>query len=250
MSKFSFVVACEGFADRATGTEIADRVLQSVIEWLQGIALDDIREWRGLVPGEPFLAWKRLPTLARERGIRAHGLFGGEPGVADAVATRRALLLIEHSAGAHDAVVLLRDLDNDPDRRRGLAQALAERPWPVPVLMGIASAKREAWVLNGFDARNAAETARLEEMRQELGFDPVSHAERLDAAEHGAKRDAKRVLAVLCDGDAERERSCWQDTDLNVLADRGLGSGLAKYVRDIREKLVPVVAGTAAAKLE
>ena len=95
-------------------------------------------------------------------------------------------------------VLLIRDCDDQPERRRGLAQASTREPghaWPFHVVIGLAHPKREAWVLAGFEPRDPDEHARLTTLRSELGHDPCTSSDQLTARTPGSKRDAKRVVA-------------------------------------------------------
>ena len=73
-----------------------------------------------------------------------------------------------------------------------------------------------------------------------LGFDPCSAAEQLTASEEGAKRDAKRVLDALTGGAPEREDACLEEPPLALLRQRGAKTGLAPYLQEVEERLVPL----------
>ncbi|WP_163994124.1 hypothetical protein [Pyxidicoccus caerfyrddinensis] len=241
----SIVIICEGPADHRTAPAIADRVLSSSAEWLVPEMLHAFREWRGLKRHEPFLAWKQVHTLARAANIRINGFFNGEPGAPDAYAARQALALLK-VAGEDpiDAVILLRDSDNDEERKRGLEQARAEVSNPSsPLLIGVAHTKRECWVLAGFNPLDERERAQLDALKQELGFDPCLCAEELTAQQDGAKRDAKRVLSVLTGNSIDREATCWKECAFQQLEARGQNTGLAAFIQEIRTKLVPLWTG-------
>ena len=90
------------------------------------------------------------------------------------------------------------------------------------------------------DQRDDAERALLERERRTLGFDPRFAAAQLTASEAGAKRDAKRVLEALTGGDRDREDACIEETALHVLVERGAATGLASYLEEIEERLVPL----------
>src|SRR5687768_9213815 len=102
------------------------------------------REWVGTVSVNRRLTWKAIPQLAREIGIKAHGHFDGEPGEADAAAARRAILYLKEAVPDLNAVVLVRDQDDQPDRRKGLDQARAENHGGLPIVVGLAVPEREA----------------------------------------------------------------------------------------------------------
>jgi hypothetical protein len=77
--------------------------------------------------------------------------------------------------------------------------------------------------------------------RQELGFAPNEYPERLHASEHGARRSAKDVLDQICP-DLERRSQCWCETSLDTLRRRGERCGLAHFLDEARERLVPLFA--------
>ena len=241
----SIVIVCEGPGDHRTVPAIADRVLSESVEWMLPEMLGAYRQWRGLKHNQPFLAWKQVHTLASEAGIRLNGFFNGEPGAPDAFAARRALALLK-VAGEDpiDAVILVRDSDNDKERLNGLKQARDEvgNPNP-PIIIGVAHTKRECWVLAGFTPMDKAEQARLGALKQELGFDPCLHAEELTAQQDGAKRDAKRVLSQLTGNSVDRESTFWKECPFHQLEARGQKTGLAAFIQELRTKLVPLWTG-------
>jgi hypothetical protein len=177
--------------------------------------------------------------------LKLFGKFNGEPGAPDALAGRRALVLLAGSERPPDAVLLVRDSDGKAAHRTGLEQARNDKQWPFPVILGMAEPKRECWVLVGFDAKDARETERLQDVERRLSFHPVREAHRLTAREHGAKNDAKRALKELFQGDKDREHACLSETSLKVLEDRGRQTGLAAYLTEVRQRLVPIIKGKA-----
>jgi hypothetical protein len=239
------VIICEGPADRRTACSLADRVLSDSVEWMIPEMLDAFRQWRGLQRSEPFLAWKHVHTRAREANIRTNGFFEGEPGAQDAFAARRALALLTVEGERDiDAVLLLRDSDgNSQERRKGLAQGRSGVDGLGPILIGVAHTKRECWSLAGFTPANEEERARVDTLRQELGFDPCTHAQELTAEHPGAKRDAKRVLSLLTQDDVQREVMGWTEVPLQQLEERGKDTGLAEFIQEIRARLVPLWTG-------
>jgi hypothetical protein len=144
-----------------------------------------------------------------------------------------------------DAVILVRDMDQQPDERtESLAHARDEIPVDMlTIVLALPIAKREAWVLNGFDPRNEQEQAALAEVRQDLGFDPRLHPELLGAMEQGAKRDAKRVLNCLMGDDHDRQARCWQEAPWKTLRERGAGSRLTQFLAEIKDRLLPLIIG-------
>lgn len=241
---YEFGVVCEARADRDTACGLADRVLLEKVSWLDLEMLDSVRLWRGTRSETPFLKWASVREECQRAGLKGiFGKFSGQPGQPDAFMARLALLLLASSEQPPKAVLLVRDSDGDSRRRLGLEQARDDRPWPFPVAIGVAEPKRECWVLAGFDPRSPEETARLDASERRLSFHPVRDAHRLDAREHGAKKDAKVALEALTQGDMERERACLEETPLAVLEERGEKTGLTQYLKEVRERLVPVLSG-------
>jgi hypothetical protein len=210
--------------------------------------LGSCRHWRGSDSEQPFLKWASVKAELASKGVKGiFGKFGGQPGQPDAYMARLALLLLASSERRPDAVLLVRDSDGDARRREGLEQArdfkLNGNAWPFPVLIGVAEPKRECWVLAGFDPQGPEEIEWLEKSERRLSFHPIREAHRLDAREHGAKNDAKRALDELTQGDPARERPCLGETPLAVLEERGAKTGLTAYLKEVRERLVPVLSG-------
>ncbi|MEA2693041.1 MAG: hypothetical protein QOJ16_2428 [Acidobacteriota bacterium] len=234
---YILAIVCEAAADRDTATELADRVLCREVDWLEPESLPLYRRWQGLEEGSRHLEWHWIKSLAEGHRFKPHGHFRGEPGDLNAHEAHKALLLLVEASP--DAVVLVRDTDGEERRRRGLEQARDDRPWPFPVVLGLAHSKRECWVLAGFHPQTSSEEKTLARLRKELGFDPCTGAEGLYASSPGAQRDAKRVLAALVQG-PDRERACWADADLEVLEERGQSTGLAEYLGEVRSRLVPL----------
>jgi hypothetical protein len=239
-ASYEFGVVCEARADRDTACGLADRVLLQEVSWLAPETLDSCRHWRGLRSEDSYLRWASVKEEARRAKLVIFGGFKNGPGEQDSYNARRALLLLAMAERRPDAVVLMRDGDAQRDRA-GLEQARNDRPWPFQVIIGLAEPKRECWVLAGFEPRNADEADLLEAERHRLSFHPVRDAHQLTAREHGAKRDAKVALDALTQGDKARERACLEETPLAVLDARGGKTGLAEYLKEVRERLVPIL---------
>ena len=239
-----FGVVCEAPADRNSACALADRVLLQEVEWLASETMDAVRKWRGATPEASFVRWASVRDECQKMGIRGiFGTFGGESGRPDAFVARLALLLMNASKRRPDAVLLIRDSDGDFERRSGLEQARDARPWPFPVIIALAEPKRECWVLAGFEPKTEGEKERLVNEQRRLSFHPVREAHELTAREHGAKKDAKKVLKELTKDDPERERACLEETPLNTLSERGRATGLTAYLSEVRDRLVPVLQG-------
>jgi hypothetical protein len=235
-----FAVVYEAEADFRTATELADRVLIEAFDWLEEY-IDQQREWIGQVFGDQRLTWTTISRLARERGLHPWGHFDGQPGMADAVAARRAIFYLRETVPDLDAIVLIRDQDDQHERRTGLEQAREENKTPIVIVIGLAIVEREAWVISGFEPQNDEETARLDAERQILGIDPRSRSHELTAGKNdNATRSPKRVLQQLSGNDKDRERRCWMDTPLEQLHERGGENGLRDFLLEVKDKLAPM----------
>lgn len=238
----NFVVVSEARADFTTATELADRVLVEAIEWMEEGLLDSQRQWIGEdLPGY-HLAWTTVAQRARELGIRAQGHFNGEPGLPDAHAARRALLYVRQKFDTPDAIVLVRDIDDQGERRQGLEQARADDRSEIVIVIGVACAMRECWVICGFVPNGEDEEQLLASERQQLGSNPCLRSHDLTAKSEIAVHNAKRVLKALTQDDWDRQQQCWRDTELNVLRDRGEENGLSAYLTEVQERLAPLFA--------
>jgi hypothetical protein len=235
-------VVAEASADHQTATELADRILlEAINDWLDEDQLPHQREWLVEVSGEQ-LTWKRIRKLAEASGIEAEGFFNGEPGLPDARAARRALRYLRASIPELEAVVLIRDQDDQEDRRDGLEQARREDHEGLVIVVGLAVVEREAWVISGFEPQDADEQTRLDTERQTLGFYPHEQSHELKACKDDtAQRNPKRVLRALTGGDFDRERRCWNNTPLSRLRVRGTENGLVQYLDEVRTRLAPLI---------
>lgn len=240
----TLLVVCEAPADCRISADLADRVIGN------SLAVDPstVRRWYESEPGRSYIRWIDLDKVAEARGLRLRprSRFGGQPGAADAAAADKALLLAMFIAKNEGlvGVLLIRDSDGYDERRIGLNQARTTDPgmqWPFSVTIGLAHPKREAWVLAGFEAQDAAEHKRLGELKQAIGSDPCVCSHELTARTKGSKRDIKRILDYLTDGDTTREPPCWQDTPLDRLKKRGQHNGLAAYLAEVETHLVPLL---------
>lgn len=233
-----FIVVAEAREDFETVTALADRVFLEQIEWLQGY-LQYQREWITEYEGHP-LTWMSIKILATRFRIRAHGFLNEEPAYPYAQAARRAIRVALAVFGSIDGILLICDADDQPERRDGLEQAREVERGDFPVVLGCAIVERECWILSGFDPVTDEEESLLQQERQNLGFDPRLRSHALTACKDDrALKSAKRVCAVLTDNNLDRQRDCWNKTNLTLLRERGQENGLHDYLIQVEERLVP-----------
>ena len=249
---FEFIIIVESAADFRIASDIANRIFCEKIEWIEE-HLDYIFKWSGLQEQTDFSCWSDINKIRREaesRGIRLpRFLRRDQPLKADGARALKTLQLVNQLRRTRDiqAVIFIRDLDNQPERRVGLEQSREEyeqQGQNLPVVIGTAKITREAWVLNGFSALDEAEESTLAELRKKLSFDPVTEAHRLREKtfqEPERIRNAKVVLGILTKEDHTRESYCWQITPLDTLRERGLQTGLTDYIAEVEDALVPIL---------
>jgi hypothetical protein len=168
--------------------------------------------------------------------------LAGSRATPDAAAARRAILYLLQTVPDLNAIVLIRDQDDQPKRRDGLEQARRQDRSGKTIAIGLAIVERECWVISGFDALDEEETARFDAERRNLGFDFRYRSHELTACKDDrALRSPKRVLRELCGDDRDRERRCWANVRLDVLRERGGENGLAAYLHEIRDRLARLI---------
>jgi hypothetical protein len=242
-------IVYEADADCRIGCDLADRVVVDCIDWLkeQPDLLQFQREWISQHQGVLF-RWDDIDDLGRGMNIRIRGYEEGEEKYPDFKAAVRAVRVIQNLFDDVDAIILIRDVDDEPERVDGLNQAknrFDEGNRRFRVIVGAARTKRECWVLAGFHPIDETEIKLFNEERHNLGFDPSTRSHELTAKNNATqdKRSAKRVLGKLTQGNIEREEECWTRTPLEQLRSKGESNGLADYLNQIEEVLVPMVQG-------
>ncbi len=242
-------IVYEADPDWRIGCDLADRVVIDCIDWLkeQPDLLLFQREWIAQHQDVLF-RWDDIDDLGRGMNIRIRGYEECEEKYPDFKAAVRAVRVIQNLFEDVDAIVLIRDVDDEPERIDGLNQAknrfnVGNRPFRV--IVGAARTKRECWVLAGFLPADERENRLFEEERQYLGFDPTTRSHELTAKNKATqdKRSAKRVLTKLTQGNSSREEECWTITPLEQLRSKGESNGLAEYLDQIEEVLVPMIQG-------
>lgn len=231
-------VVHEAEADFTTATELADRVIVQAVAWMTDDDIVPAREWLEFTPDGLRLSWTGIDNLALDAGIRVRGHFGNDPAEPDAKAAVRAIRYVRLVYPELDAVMLIRDRDDQPERVQGFAQARAVDHGDLVIVIGLAIVTREAWVICGFDCQDESELVTLQAARKRLGFDPCLRSHELTAHKDITdKRSPKRALLELTAGNRDRERQCWSDTSLPLLRQRGADNGLADFMDDVRSRL-------------
>jgi len=252
-----FVVIVESSADARTATKLADRVLVENIDWLEPEMLQHLFQWSGLEENTEHSCWKNIshiierekesgfqpPRFLRRANPRQKTL---QP---DGANTIKILNLVSHLQKTRNikALLLIRDLDNQPERRQGIEQARSEhinRPPKLAIIIGTADRMREAWVLNGFIPFNQQEKQILQEITTELTFNPCDESHRLRSnslTEPDRLRNPKVVVEKLTGGRMEREQQCWEETPLEYLREKGDRTGLTAYIDEIEQRLIPII---------
>ena len=238
---YSVGVVCEAAKDQRVATALAERVLCHEVDWIDPETVGNFCRWRGLDDDHNHLPWTAVEAQARRRRLRAHGRFQERKGVFDEhrarLAKRLFMLLDEPPA----AILLVRDTDNQAGRPENL-KSFRDRGSANPqIVLALPHTKLECWILAGYEPADADEEARLGTERKHLGFDPRTQAHRLTTQGTKGKRNAKKVLERLAS--TEREEACWLETPIETLRERGSNTGLTDYLEEVRERLVPIVAG-------
>lgn len=228
-------VAAESLGDASWIQDLIDRVLVDEVEWLDPEQLQYLRAY----PHELQLDLHHAFEQARAKGLPVRGHFDGEPGASDAQMFRAVLALMADEEEPPDAAVLSRDVDNDPERRRGLEQARAAAEWPFAVLGALANPELEAWQVATFQPESDDEREVLKTLRKELGFQPHKHPERLTSTNNAGPKDAKRVRRTLF---AHRDaREAWLLAPLARLVERGGDCGLTDFIAEALHALPPLL---------
>jgi hypothetical protein len=198
------------------------------------------RRFSGIQGGEEYTKRCHVKT--------EHKAFGRGPGLGsrfgtgledDLRDTERCVQLAILKGHNIDVLIISRDSDGKEERITSWQQVKIKYiNTPFKIILAGQHCKLEAWILNGFLPKNESEKALLSELRSDLGFSPVSQAERLTAASAGAKKNPKKVLHSLTNSDMNREESCWSETPLDTLHNNGKKTGLSQYLLDIEDECV------------
>jgi hypothetical protein len=247
-----FIVVCEAQADATIACSLADRVLcedEQSPEWLEPEIWDALRKWSGFGPNESFTTWSSLPGIVNDPALRIPRFLRRESpdrrNQYDYPVARKAILMaimLQEKRPSIRGLLLIRDMDQQEEERKdSLIKARVDAPFSkLTVVLGMASPKREAWVLNGFLCQSDEERERLIAEKEKLKFDPCIEPHRL-RGKPGTNRDIKRVLNELTNHDKNRERDCWEQTPLPTLRQNGEHTGLTAYLDEVRNRLLPLL---------
>jgi len=248
-----FVVIVESSADARTATKLADRLLGDKFDWLEPETLQDHFQWSGLEAARGNYCWKNIDDITKRfsdkfkfSSTRSNGKFKRDGQSANKIMTLISFLQHKQKRDIK-AVIFMRDLDNQPQRREHIEQARLEqidRQPKLAIIIGTADRMREAWVLNGFIPSNQQEKQILQEITTQLTFNPCEESHRLRSnslTEPDRLRNPKVVVQKLTGGRMQREQQCWEETDLEHLRKNGVHTGLTAYIDEIEERLIPII---------
>lgn len=244
MSSLVIGVACEDNGHFFAVSRLVDAALVAHHTWLDGI-LEQCRTWRGLTHDRPWYKYNPndandlRPIVTGDRTIKLSGHIAGVPLKTGAGMWRKVLTLFCHQEPRPHVVLLACDLDGDPLRRGGMEQVVFDLKWPFKIAIATAQPEVEAWIVSGFVPGDPVEKKRLTELHRKLSFDPTTKSERLTSHPNDADTDAKRVLSDLCGDDPQRQEMCLADRSL--LRQRGAANGLAAFLAEIDQHIVPAL---------
>ncbi|GAX34142.1 hypothetical protein [Nodularia sp. NIES-3585] len=255
-----FIVIVESGADYRTATKLAERVLKEKVDWLDDFLIQHIYHWTGLEERTKYSCWRDITKIIddakQQLKYKAPRFLGhnsnGVPFKADGATAMKALnlvLFLQKTRKEIKAILFIRDLDNQQDRKEGLEQARLEhinRKLKLEIVIGAADTKREVWVLNGFIPSNQQEEKNLDliKNKNQLTFDPCIESHKLRSTsetEPDRNRNVKVILEQLTKKDMEREKQCWEDTSLEILRERGVNTGLTDYLQEVEQRLVAII---------
>ncbi len=189
--------------------------------------LADVRAWVGLEPEADFSTpsdAKRLATVGAKR-VRFTKWGSGQ----EAKTARKALTLAARLPEPPDAVVMVRDTENQSGRLDRMLEALSAGEWPFGGIFGVQEPMREAWILAALDPSEPSFQEALHEERERLSFDPLKSSHRLNAKSESDNRHPKRVLRSL-DVSSEQEPAALWRAPCEQMRANGASNGLAPFL--------------------
>jgi hypothetical protein len=248
-----FVVIVESSADARTATKLAERLFVDKIDWLEHETLQYHFQWSGLEAGTENSCWKNIDDITKRLSdkfkfptIRSNGKFKSDGQSAHKIMKLISFLQYKQKRDIK-AVIFMRDLDHQSERREHIEQARSEQSDRQPklaIIIGTPDRMREAWVLNGFIPSNQDEKQILKEITTQLTFNPCEESHKLRSnslTEPDRIRNPKVVVEKLTGGRMEREKQCWEETPLEYLREKGVDTGLTAYIKEIEERLIPII---------
>lgn len=248
-----FVVVAEAAADVRHACALADRVFaEEGPDWMRDQELHWLRSWTGVEPNTPYSTWRDIRQLSRqfpELSFLRRYITPGQKRehLPDYAPARKAILLsaLLRKNSLPNAVLLVRDLDHQPERLEGMSAARDDEQAKhdtLVVVLATPKPKREAWTLNGFIASGKSEETTLAAICEEINFHPCEEADRLRYSSQTslAERDPKKILERLTENNGEREARCWNETPLPTLRERGAKTLLTDYLDEVKDKLLPL----------
>ena len=239
-------LACEDEGHYLAITRLVDDALVRRHDWLMQETVEYCRTWRGYTEGTRWSKCTRDddgPRVVKIDGrpVRLHGPIDGKSLAAGARMWRYVLSYFVQLVPRPDVVVLAQDGDGrQQERVQGLDQVRHAKDlrWPFAIVSAVPEPEIEAWHVAGFEPVNDAERTALAQVRADLSFDPRTESHRLTSQPNDADTDAKRVLARLCGGDADREAACLGDPAR--LRSRGRANGTADFLDEVDRHITPL----------
>jgi len=243
-----FVVVAEDELGFRLASDLTDRVvMERGPPWLRDLCLDRatrdlLWRWTGFHTHQPYSPRSDVKRLAEEHSISAHGHdMKAERAMVHKAANIVAKLTKNGIIEKVDALFFVHDTDGDKDMSTRLRDGARAKVAPsgFGVIVATPHPESEAWVVAG--ALPASIEHKAE--RRRLGFDPITHPERLSSRRATDKHDAKRVCQALVGGSGnkyEQWERCWMATPLAQLEENAGQAGLRDYTRQIEEIILPL----------
>lgn len=245
----TFTVVAEDRLGAKVVHTLVDRILIEKIEWAYQGLLKDLRQWQTFPNERRYYDRKHAVLDQKEHfpRVKFHGQFKGHSWASEALHYKSLFLLYEKHWGTQFLFVA-RDGDKPAADRHEAFKAVyqeyqSKRPEITKrIILAFAIPEVEAWLIAGFEEQNDKERQTLKLVKQELGFNPVEHPERLTSNNREDKKDAKRRFGELCCGQDQSviEDRCLK-TSLETLKQNGQKCGLANFINQIQSKVLPLL---------